>query len=74
MASTPDTEIALFPNIVCSDCGKRGAVCRKHWGPLVPPNTVGFFDMPCWMARVEDYCLGNEIRPLGKKRSLPEGL
>lgn len=71
MSSTPDTEVGHFPDTECSDCGKKGGVRRKHWGPMVPPNTVGFFDMPCWLARVEDYCLGERVRPLGQKKWPP---
>lgn len=71
MPLVPDTEIGSFPEIVCSDCGKKGGVVRIHWGPLVPPNTTGFFDAPCWLTRVEDFCLGNETRPLGDRKWPP---
>jgi hypothetical protein len=74
MTLTPDTEIGQFLDIACSDCGKKGLVCRKHWGPMVPAGTVGFFDAPCWLARVEDYCLGERVRPLGIKKWPPTSL
>ena len=60
-----DTLRGNFLNIPCSDCGKVGKVCFKHWGPLVPAGKVGGFDIECWRARMDDGNNGRPVRPLG---------
>ena len=60
-----DTLTGDFPNISCSDCGKVGGVCFKHWGHLVPAGKVGVFDIECWRARTDDSRNSRPIRPLG---------
>ena len=60
----PDTLRKDFPNVRCSDCGKIGEVFLKHWGPLVPPGIVGFFDEECFKARRDDYLANRPVRPL----------
>jgi hypothetical protein len=60
-----DTERADYPNTACSDCGEVGDVCIKHWGPLVPPGEVGYFDQKCINARAEDSIKQRPVRPFG---------
>ena len=62
-----DTERGDYGNIACSDCGKTGEVCLKHWGPLVPEGKVGYFDQGCMNARNEDSIAGRPPRPLGQR-------
>ena len=62
-----DTIRGDFGDTPCSDCGGKGNVCVKHWGPLVPSGKIGFFDQGCLNARVEDYEAGRRPRPLGQK-------
>ena len=62
-----DTMRGDFGDTPCSDCGERGGVYLKHWGPLVPPGAVGFFDGPCFFIRRHERDLGRVPRPLGQK-------
>lgn len=64
-----DTMRADFGDQPCSDCGKRGDVYIKHWGPLVPLGAVGHFDEPCWSDRMEDNRQGHVPRPFGQKKT-----
>lgn len=63
-----DTQRGDFPGIKCSDCGGNG-VFIKHWGPLVSPGAVGYFDEKCLIERRERYNMGREPFPLGYKLS-----
>ena len=62
-----DTMRGDMPEVDCSDCGKEevGKVFIKHWGPLVPPGTTGYFGPKCWEARQADGRAGHKPRPLG---------
>lgn len=59
-----DTLRAPMPKIICSDCGKRGAVLFKHWGALVPAGQTGFFCYKCFYARRDYYLANNTAKPL----------
>lgn len=63
-----DTERADFGSVPCSDCGLMTGVYIKHWGPMVPPGTVGYFDGSCWRARLADHECGFPPRPLGSRK------
>ncbi len=65
----PDTLRGDFPDKNCSDCGavEKGLVYIKHWGPLVPPNTTGWFGPVCIEARRNENREGFDPRPLGTK-------
>ena len=65
----PDTMRGNFPTISCSDCREIGNVYLKHWGPLVPPGTVGYFDEKCFEARRGDSRANRPPRPLGQRIS-----
>ena len=59
-----DTIKGDFPDAKCSDCGEMGCTF-KHWGPLVPKNTVGSFCLFCWRERNDSNKEGKEPKPLG---------
>ena len=62
-----DTSRGDYPNELCSDCGEKGNVYIKHWGPCVPEETKGAFCENCWGARVDEYRAGLSPRQLGTK-------
>ena len=62
-----DSERGDFGDTACSDCGEKGEVCVKHWGPLVPEGVIGYFDQRCLNARNEDSIAGRPPRPLGQQ-------
>lgn len=60
----PDTCRGDFPDVQCSDCGEMG--CNfKHWGPLVPKNSLGNFCGFCWTERYEAGKINEKPEPLG---------
>lgn len=63
-----DTTKGDYPFQPCSDCGKVGGCYIKHWGPLVPPGAVGFFDDPCIGERRDASNRGESPKPLGYKK------
>lgn len=60
-----DTINADYTSMPCSDCGKTGVAFLKHWGPLVPSGSVGYFCKQDFDARVAEGSKGLPPRPLG---------
>ena len=61
----PDTIRGDFKDTPCSDCGERGGVYLKHWGPLVPAGATAFLDSLCFFIRQEDFNRGRPPKALG---------
>jgi len=66
-----DTSRGDYSNYWCSDCGRKGEVCIKHWGPIVPPGAIGAFCEDCWQARCDDSDNGRAPRSLGVMPDIP---
>lgn len=61
-----DTVRGHFPDVNCSDCGEKGTIIR-HWGSLVPEESVGNFCYHCWNMRIKANERGEAPKPLGVK-------
>jgi len=59
-----DTKRGDFPELICSDCGRKGC-SFVHFGDLVPEGEVGNFCFACWLARDTDFGETGVVKPLG---------
>jgi hypothetical protein len=60
----PDTMRGDLKGTPCSDCGQSDQTEYKHWGPLVPSGTTGYFCQDCFNIRNKDRAEGREPRTL----------